>query len=186
MVNVKTENMETEVPVAGMMLGKNGQLSNGEYVKKEELEFDIVEKKVVPVIGSEITTKQIKIMKGLSTLATATGLIVLLPFIMHANSVMWHEVGPGTQEVLHSVNLGLGKLVSATYQEGNGLWNSAQGFAMNSDAATSSLMVALATYGVTGLGLTKIINDIKNGVIKAKELLTRENTTEEFLGGKTV
>ena len=180
-VKIQTPEMEKEKTVAGMFLGKNGvKLANGEYIKKSEIEFEVVDKKVVPV---DKHSKKVKLMKGLATVATITGLIALLPFIMHANSVMWHHSAPMIQDMLHNINLGLGKLINATYTSEPGLWESFKGTLMNSDASTASLGWAVATYGATAAGLAKIVNDIKNGVIKAKNAIMENE--EEKKGGKS-
>lgn len=186
LVSVKTPDMDKEANVAGMMLGKNGlDLANGDYVKQEELEFTVVNKKVVPV---KMDAKMKGIVKGLSTVAVGAGLIALLPWIMHANSVAWHQVGPELQGVLHQINLGLGDLIKASYSGGmDGLWTSFSGLAMNSDAATASLAGMFATYGLTAAGLAKITNDIKNGILKltGKDEKTNQDNKVEELGGAT-
>lgn len=193
-VSIETPSMETEKTVAGMMLGKQGSdLANGEYVKKEEIEFEVVSKKKVPVISTvqektQLPPNAVKLMKGLSTVAVSVGLVALLPYIMHANSVAWHHVGPNVQEFLHTVNLGLGKLIDASYN-GLGLWTSMAGKALNADAQTASLGIAVGTYGVTAAGLTKIVVDIKNAYNAMKNkikgvALEPEKTNEEELGGK--
>lgn len=193
-VSIETPSMEKEKTVAGMMLGKQGSdLANGEYVKKEEIEFEVVSKKKVPVISTvqektQLPPNAVKLMKGLSTVAVSVGLVALLPYIMHANSVAWHHVGPNVQEFLHTVNLGLGKLIDASYN-GLGLWTSMAGKAINADAQTASLGIAVGTYGVTAAGLTKIVVDIKNAYNAMKNkingvALEPEKTNEEELGGK--
>lgn len=193
-VSIETPSMEKEKIVAGMMLGKQGSdLANGEYVKKEEIEFEVVSKKKVPVISTvqektQLPPNAVKLMKGLSTVAVSVGLVALLPYIMHANSVAWHHVGPNVQEFLHTVNLGLGKMIDASYN-GLGLWTSMAGKAINADAQTASLGIAVGTYGVTAAGLTKIVVDIKNAYNAMKNkingvALEPEKTNEEELGGK--
>ena len=196
LVSIKTPSMEKEANVAGMMLGKKGpQLSNGEYVQKEELEFEVVSKKRVPVALTptppgkiNLSPNKLKLIKGLSTLAVSVGLVALVPYILHANSVTWHHVGPEAQKFLHTINLGLGKMIQATYHN-KGLWESAQNIALNADAPTASLVTAVATYGVTAAGLTKIVSDIKNGITsitnKIRNKEEQEKTDEENLGGKS-
>lgn len=183
MVAVKTPNMVKEANVAGMMLGKNGMsLSDGDYVKQEDLEFTVVDKKVVTV--PKINSKIKGAVKGLSTIAVSAGMIALIPWIMHANSVAWHHVGPELQGILHQINLGLGNLIKASYAPNmDGLWESFRGVAMNSDAATSSLATMFATYGLTAAGLAKITNDIKNGILKIVGKTEQKNQPEESLGG---
>ena len=196
-VSIETSSMETEKTVAGMMLGKQGSdLANGEYVKKEEIEFEVVSKKKIPIVPTPsiqgkttLPPNAIKLMKGLSTVAVSVGLVALLPYIMHANSVAWHHVGTNVQEFLHTVNLGLGKMIDASYN-GMGLWTSMAGKAINADAQTASLGIAVGTYGVTAAGLTKIVIDIKNAYNAMKNKITgvsieTEKTNEEELGGKS-
>lgn len=46
LVQVKTPNMTSKKTVSNMFLGKNGlDLLNGEYVNKEEVEFEVVMRK---------------------------------------------------------------------------------------------------------------------------------------------
>ena len=171
-VSVKGANMKEDAKVAGMMLGKNGpDMSNGIYVKKDDLEF-IPEFTVVKKhkkVSSEY--KLPKIGKALASITIAAGLIALLPWIMHANSVAWHHVGPEMQQVLHGINLTLGKLIGANYLgNSSGLWQLSNDTIMNADAVEASLMQAIGTYGLTTVGLAKIVNDIKNGVLKFVKL----------------
>ena len=181
-VSVKTPNMTKEANVAGMMLGKDGSLSDGDYVKQEDLEFTVVDKKVVTV--PKIHPKIKGIVKGLSTIAVSAGLIALIPWIMHANSVAWHHVGPELQGILHQINLGLGSLIKASYSSNiDGLWESFRGVAMNGDAATASLATMFATYGLTAAGLAKLTNDIKNGIVKIVGKKEQKEQPEESLGG---
>lgn len=200
LVSVETPTMDKEARVAGMMLGKKGpEMANGEYVQKQEVEFEVVSKKRVPVVPLppqpgkiNISPTTVKLIKGLSTVAVSVGLVALLPYIMHANSVTWHHVGPEVQEFLHGVNSGLGKLINASYTELPGIWESMGSTALNADASTASLGVAIATYGVTAAGLTKVVNDIRKGVIaitnkiRKKDKDKEEKTNEEELGGKSI
>lgn len=180
-VSVQTPSMESTAKVAGMMLGKNGMdLANGDYVKQEELEFTVVSKKAVPAPDMKSGQKLAKTIKGLTTVAVGVGMVALLPWIMHANSVAWHHVGPEMQNVLHTINLGLGKLINASYSSNaDGLWESFRGVAMNSDAATASLAGMFATYGLTAAGLAKITHDIKNGLIKVSDYIKGKKESKE-------
>lgn len=40
-------------------------------------------------------------MKVFTTSAIEVSLVALVPFIMHENSVMWHNAAPGIQAMLH-------------------------------------------------------------------------------------
>ena len=188
MVSVKTNNMQKSAPVAGMMLGKNGpKLTDGDYVNQADLEFTVIKKEKIVVDKKKIA----KVAKGLSSIAVGLGLIALLPWIMHANSVTWHHVGPEIQEILHAINLGLGKLINADYIHNSGLWELTNGNIMNADAASASLAGAVGVYGLTSLGLAKITMDIKNGILTLKKKLSKEeqekmDTNEELSGGKNL
>lgn len=162
-VSVKTENMNSQKNVSGMFLGKNGiDMANGEYTTKSDLEFEIVDKKTTALALP-------KIPKALGTIAVSVGLIAIIPYVMHANSVLWHHVNPTFQSMLHAVNQGLGSIIFSSFEKGNGLWTALGGHLINADAAVASVGMALATHGVAITGVTKVINDIKGLFNKNKK-----------------
>lgn len=174
--------------MAGMMLGKNGpNITNGDYVPQEELEFTVVKKEK---IERPPVSKLSKLAKALPSIAISVGLVALIPWIMHANSVTWHHVGPEMQNILHTINLGLGKLINANYLGSDtGLWKLVNDSMMNADALESSLAVAGVTYGLTAAGIAKLTHDIKHGLLKTinigKEQDEKEHE-EEKAGGKNL
>ena len=183
LVSVKTKKMDSMKSVAGMFLGKNGtKMGNGDYVLSEDVEF-VITKKKKPKEPIDSKEKNIMMLKGLGTLATVVGLGALVPFIMHADSVMWHHSTPEIQTILHGINLALGKLVNFSYEGGTGLWTMPSGAFMNADAETSSILVAIGTYGLTALGITKLTNDIKNGVVKVTEKMQEKIEDQNDIGG---
>jgi len=204
LVSINTKEMDESKVVAGMFLGKNGpDLAQGEYTTKSDLEFKVIEKENTNKdVEFEVIKKEkkqipiIRISKGLGTIAVTAGLIALIPWIMHANSTLWHHVSPVFQNLLHGYNNVLGTMVAATYENGQGLWSSIGGELMNADAAISNVAGALATHGVAVLGVTKVIADIKSTIDKIKgkiksgksqeEEKNNEKTEEEInsLGGK--
>ena len=164
--SVKTDEMPSDKKLFATFLGKNGiPLDDGEYVRKEDIEFTItkVRKRRVP-----IHVNWVSLMKGLSTVATIVGLLALIPSIMHANSVMWHHSNSVIQDFLHAINIQLGKLVEFTFDGsmGRGLWITKDGGLFNADAATANILPAIFTYGLTAAGITKLVVDLKNGVRK--------------------
>lgn len=193
LVSVKTPNMTESAKVAGMMLGKEGpDLTNGDYVQQEELEFTVVKKEKIPVSVTPSKNKLGKTVKALSSVTVAVGLVALIPWIMHANSVTWHHVGPELQNVLHGINLGLGKVINASFLgKDSGLWQLANGNMMNADALESSLGIAAGTYGLTAAGIAKLTYDIKHGILKYMHLGKKEGAKDieknsELSGGKSL
>lgn len=201
LVSINTKDMDESKVVAGMFLGKNGpEMASGEYTTKSDLEFEVIEKdNNNKPVEFEVVKKEkkqipiIRISKGLGTIAVTAGLIALIPWIMHANSTLWHHVSPVFQDLLHGYNNILGTMVASTYENGQGLWTSLGGELMNADAAISNVAGALATHGVAALGVTKVIADIKGTIDKIKGKIKSGNTpTEEqkeeekqtSLGGK--
>lgn len=187
LVSINTKDMDESKVVAGMFLGKNGpEIASGEYTTKSDLEFEVIEKNNQPIEFEVVKREKkqipiIRISKGLGTIAITAGLIALIPWLMHANSTLWHHVSPVFQDLLHGYNNVLGTMVAATYENGQGLWSSIGGELMNADAAISNVAGALATHGVAALGVTKVIADIKGTIDKIKGKIKSGKTPNEEL-----
>lgn len=205
-ISIKGENSEIVHNKGTLMLGnENINMKDGEYVNREEAEkiiseYDFLkpgeEIEVVEIKPAESILKKFKkpliIAGGLTALSIVT-LPILLPGIMHANSVLWHtdlaKSIPVFQDFLHACNNILGKFVSATYVDGPGTWAISNGSIINSDAAQASVLAALGLHAVntTSIGVIakNLITEIKNRKKQKRERKLEElNNLKEELSSK--
>lgn len=205
-VSIKGENKDKFVEKGVFMFGKNGiNMPEDKYVNREEFEKTISEYEFVEKIKNTETKKENenekemevvsvepadkinkKYKKGLLVAGgiTAIGLTmapIIVPGVMHANSVLWsHTSNPNFQYFLHNIcNCTLGKLIGATYNDVTGLWTASNGSLINAAAAQASILQALAvhTINTSAIGITakKIID-----VIKLKKTEKRSRKLEEL------
>lgn len=186
-VSIKGEGSKAFVGKGVFMFGNDGMnMSEGEYVNREGFSEAISEYQfMTPGNKPEVPTPEIEVVSvepsdkikkkykkglivagGLTAVSLAT-LPLLIPGIMHANSVLWnHTTNPIFQGFLHNIcNCNLAKLIGATYNEATGVWTATNGILINANAASSSLIAALATHAVNtsaiGIAAKKVIDAIK-------------------------
>ena len=200
-VSIKGENSEKFVDKGVFMFGNDGmKMPEDKYVNREEFEKTVSEYEFVTQTkmpeASEPEIEVVKVepadkikknyKKGLLIAGgiTAIGLsmaTIIVPGIMHANSVLWnHTSNPVFQDFLHNVcNANLGKLIGATYNDTTGLWTATNGSLINATAAQASVIVALATHAINtsavGLAAKKL-----HDKIKAKKEAKRNKKLEEL------
>lgn len=165
----------------------------------EETEIGEDEHEVVGVRKPEGFLKRHKKALLIAAGVTAVALLaqpVIIPAIMHANSVLWStplaKAFPAIQSFLHGCNSVLGNLIGASFDKVTGIWTAAAG-TINADAASASLLSALATHAV-GIGAVakvakKAWNAWKNRKSKKKETIEEnepkiENTEEVSINEK--
>jgi len=148
---------------------------------EEEDEIEVVEIEPAENLLKKIK-KPLLIAGGLTGLSIAL-LPILVPGVMHANSVLWHtelvKSIPAFQDFLHVCNTILGKIARANYVGNSGEWVASNGTLINGDAAQASILAALAVHAVntTTIGITakKIVD-----AIKATRQAKREEKIEEL------
>lgn len=205
-VSIKGENSDKFVDKGVFMFGNDGMnMPEDKYVNREEFEksvseYEFMTKKETPKpVTPTPDEKEIEVVKvepadkikknykkGLLIAGgiTAIGLSmapIIVPGIMHANSVLWnHTSNPVFQDFLHNVcNCNLGKLIGATYNDTTGLWTTTNGSLINATAAQASVIVALATHAINtsavGIAAKKL-----HDKIKAKKEAKRNKKLEEL------
>jgi len=133
--------------------------------------------------------KKILIAAGLVAMVAAIGYPVIVPAIMHANSVLWHAL-PFAQGFLHACNMNvLGPMIGASYLE-TGLWTTAAGQLINATAATDSILAALGVSALTtggtftvltgtGLAVDSAVSFLREKFKKKKEKQQAEENNVE-------
>lgn len=168
---------------------KNAELAKeNEKLKKENEELRKNQEKK-PAKVTKVTKakeflkkhkKAILIAGGIAALALMQP--VIIPAIMHANSVLWVHA-PALRGMLHGCNLALGKLIGASYVGSTGLWTSAAGTIINANAASASLLGALATQtaslGAVGIAAKKLATKIKDKIKRKKKDKIEETPIKE-------
>lgn len=113
--------------------------------------------------------KQLLIIAGLVAFAMMAHTIII-PAIMYGNALM-ANTSPLLMRVIYPVNKLLAGLIGAT-QNSQGLWLLANGAALNSGAASASLLKGLA---LSGVGNTMLIAPV---VVAVKKLIEKMNMAE--------
>ena len=158
----------------GLFLGKDTtQLPNGEYRNVGEVKIIKQDRAIIPTEPTKVKIIKKKKMpiwvKGVGLAISASILVpVVLQSIFMANSITWHHVPEFAQNILHTINTGLGGLI-ADFTKSSGEWITNKGNILNDGAVNAQMLEAYARYGLAALSSTALGAQIKQFVSTVKK-----------------